>query len=273
MNDITAEYAVSEMVPETVLRLRLTLTLAAKTDLGRVREHNEDKFDFHMPTETAVLAARGAVFMVCDGMGGHAAGQIASEIAAKTFLDVYYRHPADDPAQAAYAGVAGANRLVLDVARMAPTRSGMGTTLTALALVQDRAIVAHVGDSRLYRLREGALDRLTDDHTWVEDAVRNGILTADEAAVHPRRNVLTRAIGIDAALEIDVASHAIEPGDLFLLCTDGLTGHVGEAMIAETLAGYDPAVAATRLISLALGGGGADNVTVLIVRVDAMTPA
>lgn len=152
MDEITAEYSTEQLAPAAALRVRPHVTVAAKTDLGRVRENNEDKFEFFIPEEDSLLASRGEVFLVCDGMGGHAAGQIASELACKTFIDVYLHHPASEPAQAMAAAVAAANRFVNDVGRAVPARKGMGTTLSALILVQDAAYTVQVGDSRIYRM-------------------------------------------------------------------------------------------------------------------------
>src|SRR4051812_18067221 len=166
MDEITAEYSTDQIAPGAELRFRPHITVACKTDLGRVRENNEDKYEFYIPEDEPTLATRGQIFLVCDGMGGHAAGQIASELTAKTFIDVYLHHPASDPAVAMSAGVAAANRFVCDVGRAVPARRGMGTTLSGLILLQDQAYTVQVGDSRIYRMRQGELLMMTHDHTW-----------------------------------------------------------------------------------------------------------
>jgi protein phosphatase len=148
----------------------------------------------------------------------------------------------------------------------------MGTTLSALALVQDAAWTAHVGDSRIYRLREGFLDRLTRDHTWVEDVVSTGALTRDEAERHQYRHVLTRAIGTEEDLQADVDQHELSSGDTFLLCSDGLMNHVSDLRIHEVLESESPSPACWTLVGDALLGGGSDNTTVMVVRVDALEP-
>lgn len=269
MDEITAEYAVSEVVAPVELKTRPRVTIACKTDLGRVRENNEDKFEYYIPEDDATLASRGLVFVVCDGMGGHAAGQIASELAAKTFIDVYLHHPSTEVEAALRGAVIAANRFVLDVARTVPGRQGMGTTLSGLALVQNKAYISQVGDSRVYRFRNGQLEMLTTDHTWVEDAVAQGIARAT-AEQHPYRHVLTRAVGTEDDVQVDVFTHDTQVGDLFLLCSDGLLNHVPDAVIADHLGAYTPAEATWRLVGRALMEGGSDNTTVMIVRVDSL---
>jgi serine/threonine protein phosphatase PrpC len=244
--------------------------VACKTDLGILIENNEDKFEYYVPEDEATLAARGEVFLVCDGMGGHAAGQIASELTAKTFIDVYLHHPAEDPTVAMAAGVTAANRFVVDVGRAVPARRGMGTTLSGLILLQDEAFTVQVGDSRVYRLRGGELAMLTHDHTWVDEAIRNGMLSAAEAETHPYKHVLTRAIGSEGEVTPDVDRHDLQVGDLYLLCSDGLINHVSDDEISETLRENTPAAAAWKLVGQALQGGGSDNCTVMIVRVDGL---
>lgn len=270
MDEITAEYSSDQLVPAQTLLAKAMVTVAAKTDLGRVRENNEDKFEYFVPEDDARLATRGQVFVVCDGMGGHAAGQIASELACKTFIDVYLNHPAADPEVAMTAGVIAANRFVTDVGRAVPSRKGMGTTLSSLILLQGKAYTVQVGDSRIYRLRNGELLMLTQDHTWVDDAVRAGLLTHEEALDHPYKHVLTRAIGSEGDVKPDIAVDEAYPGDLYLICSDGLINHVPDDAIGETLRTKLLSDAAWSLVSQALQGGGSDNTTVMIVRVDAM---
>jgi protein phosphatase len=272
MEDVTAEYAQEELAPSTALRVVPRASVAAKTDLGRVRENNEDKFEFFVPEDPLSLASRGAVYIVCDGMGGHAAGQIASELACKTFIDVYMHHPASDPTVAMHSAVMAANRFVMDNSRAFPDRRGMGTTLSALVLLQDTAYTTQVGDSRIYRLRDGSLEQLTHDHTWVEEAIREGVLSPSEVESHPYKHVLTRAIGAEADVKPDIESYEVLAGDVFMLCSDGLINHVHDAAIKETMEAFAPSEAVWRLIGQALQGGGSDNTTVMIVRVDALEP-
>ena len=270
MEETTAEFAVQELAPRVELRARPSVTVGAKTDLGRVRENNEDKLEFFVPTTDDELASRGMIFIVCDGMGGHEAGQIASELACKTFIDVYRNHPSESPEEAARSAVVAANRFVLDVSRAVPNRKGMGTTLSALLIVQDKAVIAQVGDSRVYRLRGGELVQMTNDHTWVEETVAMGTLTREEAEVHQYKHVLTRAIGTEQDVKVDIFSEDVQVGDVYLLCSDGLTGHVEDGEIQRALLEEGPGEAAWGLVGKALVGGGRDNVTVVIVRVDGL---
>ncbi|MBC8063425.1 MAG: serine/threonine-protein phosphatase [Chlorobia bacterium] len=268
MDEITAEYTTEQLSAPVTLRVRPRVTVACKTDLGRVRENNEDKFEYFLPEDEGTLASRGLVFLVCDGMGGHAAGQIASELTAKTFIDVYLNHPSSDSTVAMSGAVAAANRYVLDVARAVPSRRGMGTTLSALILLQDKAYTVQVGDSRVYRLRAGELAMLTQDHTYVEESIRMGIMTPEEALTHQYKHVLTRAVGTEDAVNPDVEAHDLEPGDLYLLCSDGLLNHVPDEQIADVMRNYNPSEIAWKLVGMALLGGGSDNTTVMVVRVD-----
>lgn len=270
MEETTAEFAVAELAPGEALRVRTRVSIGARTDLGRVRENNEDKFEFLIPEDETILARRGSLFLVCDGMGGHAAGQIASELAAKTFLDVYYEHPGADPAEAMRAGVAAANRFVVSVGAAVPARRGMGTTLTGLILIQDHGYLVHAGDSRLYRLREGHLQQMSNDHTVMEEMVRSGVLTREQAAHHPQRHAILRCIGLPEGVEPEIDHFDLHEGDTFLICSDGVTNHVDDAALLRLMSSYGPGEVARRAVSEALLGGGSDNATALTVRVDAI---
>ncbi|AIE84013.1 Stp1/IreP family PP2C-type Ser/Thr phosphatase [Fimbriimonas ginsengisoli] len=268
MDEITAEYAQDQLGTAIELRVRPRTTIAAKTDLGRVRQNNEDKFEYFVSEDPRVLASRGHVYVLCDGMGGHEAGEIASDLTVKTFIDVYLSHPASEATTAMAAAVTAANRFVLDNARTFPKRRGMGTTLTALILLQDQAYTVNVGDSRSYRLRNGELLRLTMDHTVIEEYVRSGLLTPEQAETHPHKHVLTRAIGGDADVRPDIEAYDLKVGDTFLLCSDGVMNHVSDDHIGEILRTKSPAEAAWNIVGQALLGGGTDNTTVIVVRVD-----
>jgi len=268
MEETTAEFSARDLAAEAPLKVRVRVSLGAKTDLGRVREHNEDKLEFFIPEDEAVLASRGSIFLVCDGMGGHAAGQIASELATKTFIDVYLHHPSQDPHTAIRSAVSAAHRFVTDVGRSLPARRGMGCTMTGLVLRQGTATIVNVGDSRAYRFRNGRILQLTQDHTHVDEMLRAGILTPEQAETHPDRHILSRAIGGEGEVVADLEDLPIQAGDVFLLCSDGLTNHVGDAQLEEALAAHGPGEAAWKLIGQALLGGGSDNATVLIVRID-----
>jgi protein phosphatase len=227
------------------------------TDAGKVRQNNED----------AYLLGEGkdeTLFAVADGIGGFEAGEVASRIAVEALRDL-------EPGAPFEAAIGEANRRILAVGRGDERLSGMGTTIVALRFggTQDRPVaeVAHVGDSRAYLLRGGTLRPLTEDHSLVAELVRSGDLTRDQAAEHPQKNLITRALGADEEVDVDTAVLPVEAGDRILLCSDGLSDMVPEARISEILAESprDPETPVRRLLSAALNAGGADNVTVVVV--------
>lgn len=267
-NEITAEFAREELgIAERVeLRTLPLVKFAARTDMGKVRENNEDKFDFFEPDDEETLARRGSVYLVCDGMGGHEAGQIASELACKNFLFAYY-HSAGTAQDAAYRALLHAHDYIYQLGSSIPSRKGMGTTCTALILLQAEAVIAHIGDSRCYRLRNGELQQLTQDHTLINQWVREGVLTYEAAKHSPYAHVITQALGVEEAIQPDVETVPLQPGDLFLLCSDGLTEHLEDEEIADILRSQPLANAAWTLVDRALAKGGKDNVTVELVMV------
>lgn len=227
---------------------------AALTDVGRVRTHNEDSVLAHPP-----------LFVVADGLGGHEAGEVASSIAIETLRDHSPKRP--DPSALARA-VRAANREVIRAAREGIGREGMGTTMTA-AIVEGTSIaVAQVGDSRAYLYREGRLSRITQDHSFVHDLFMRGEITAEEAFIHPRRNVITRALGTDPNMIADGYAVDGQPGDRLLLCTDGLSGMLTEPEMATILGKFrDPTTTVRALIDAANEAGGTDNITAIIVDI------
>jgi PPM family protein phosphatase len=238
------------------------LQVASHTSTGRLRSQNEDACGFN--------AERG-IFVVCDGMGGAAGGEIASRLAVDAVIEYLLQHSAGLSArEALHQAIATANRTVLDRAESDPGLNGMGTTLVALLLDHGTALIAHAGDSRCYLFRGGRLLRQTRDHSLVDEQMRLGTITAEEAERSPFRSVITRAVGTQSSVSEDILELPIEPGDLFLLCTDGLTREVDEDEIARILsiaaeaANLDPA--AWRLVESANGAGGRDNITCLLVR-------
>jgi protein phosphatase len=275
MQEITAEFSAEELggtIPDEPLRKVPRVKFVARSEIGHARENNEDKFDFYEPDEEPLLAARGSVYLVCDGMGGHNAGQIASELAAKQFLHAYY-HLGGTAQEAARHAILQAHHYIAEMASKIPSRYGMGTTLTALILKQDEGILAHVGDSRCYRLREGVFEQLSRDHTLVAHLVEQGILTPEQARYHPQRNVIRQAVGVadpSEPLEPDIETFALQVGDLYLLCSDGLTDMVDNAEIEAILRDEPPTRAAWRLVDRALANGGRDNITIVLVRIVAL---
>ncbi|WP_052664912.1 Stp1/IreP family PP2C-type Ser/Thr phosphatase [Nitriliruptor alkaliphilus] len=235
-----------------------TPVASGMTDVGRVREANEDAF---LVGESIVAVA--------DGMGGHLAGEVASATALEPVKALDGRAFEDGPAaiNALRDAVIEANATVSRMAEEEPTYRGMGTTLTAALLEGRRLHLAHVGDSRAYLLRGDRFSQLTDDHTLVQHLVDEGQITREEAATHPQRSIITRAIGVSPEVDVDALSLELDPGDQLLLCSDGLTGVVEDDAIARMLAARDdPDETLKRLIDAANAGGGPDNVTAVLLR-------
>lgn len=248
---------------------------AARTDLGRQRENNEDKFDFFLPGDAARLALRGRLWAVADGMGGHAAGQIASEVALKTLVRSYFDPSGPSDTEAALrAALSDANALIFHAAQKFPNKSGMGTTAVAVVVKNNTLFVAHIGDSRAYLLREGEpIKQITTDHSWVEEQVRRGALSRAEAEASPYRNYILRSVGVEAQVEADVSAHVMEAGDRVLLCSDGLTGHLSDEVLATLIGGADSlSEAVMDLVDAANEAGGKDNITALLLHVKSVEP-
>ena len=225
-----------------------------RTDIGKLRKQNEDAAWFD--------EAR-AVFAVADGMGGHLAGEVASRMAIEAVQRMAREN--ERPGIAALReAVACAHETILAHAQDHIECAGMGTTLSVLWLGENYAYIAHVGDSRIYRLREGSLTQITQDHSLVEELVRAGLITREQARTHPRRNIITRALGTHGENEPDLLVTDVQDGDVFLLCTDGLTGMVTDAQIERMLLENDMEAAADALLAAALDAGGRDNVTLIL---------
>jgi len=248
-------------------RLLPVLKYSAKTDMGQIRENNEDKFDYYEPEEPAVLAARGSLFAVADGVGGAQAGQIASEMTMKNLISYYYESPAQDVESALYDAVTATNDKVTALAQMVLERGGMGSTLTCAAFVENRVFLAQLGDSRAYLIRNGSVRQVTQDHSLVEEQVRAGIISREDAEVSPYRNVITRSIGAPGVVHPDLFEEDIRVGDIWVLCSDGLTTYVGDIEILKIAGSHAPSEAARQFIELANGRGGRDNITVFVISV------
>jgi len=227
---------------------------AELSDVGRLREGNEDSMLVDPP-----------LFVVADGMGGAQAGEVASGLAVGTLGEM---PPDDGNVEVELTeAITEANRRIHDKAQEDRELSGMGTTLTAAFVHDGKVTLGHVGDSRAYRFRDGELAQLTDDHSLVAELERHGKLTAAEARVHPQRSMILRALGIGAEVEVDTYCFVGEPGDVFLLCSDGLSGPVHDAVISEVLEGCQTLdAAAEKLIELANLSGGPDNITAVLFR-------
>ena len=232
--------------------------IASKSDVGRVRLANQDVCgEFENAHGYRLL-------VVADGMGGHSGGETASRLALETIGRVFERD-FGEPDTLLQRAFRAANDEIHRVGASDPALHGMGTTGVAILIgPRDEGWVAHVGDSRAYRLRDGHFDQITDDHSWVGEAARCGRITADEAREHPMKNVLLRSIGVGSSVEVSLAPIDLKSHDRFLLCSDGLWGEVGDRAIAEVIARESPASAVAELVQLANANGGSDNVTVQV---------
>jgi len=249
------------------------------TDVGRKRKHNEDNllFDVNGDSEEGL-------FIVADGMGGHAAGEVASKITVDTVGEFIaatrqkeeatwpfkYNHELHFNSNRLAVAIEKANERVMAAVAAQPWLKGMGTTVVAGLLDGKILSLAHVGDSRAYLYRDGQLSRLTDDHSWVHEQVAAGILTEDEAKSHPLKNVVTRALGGGPSVSPDLQELSFQAGDVFLFCSDGLTTMLSDEEIRDALAEQaDPRKACERLVGIANEKGGVDNITVVVARIKA----
>ena len=220
---------------------------------------------FGSRTDIGCLVVTPPLFAVADGMGGHAAGEVASEIAVRVLSELAPEHP---DGEALGRAIEEANRAVIQAAREGRGRQGMGTTMTAAMLEGERLVIAQVGDSRAYLLHQGKLQQLTRDHSLMADMIEAGQLTPEEARTHPQRSVITRALGSDAHLHPDIYEINVETGDRLLICSDGLSGMIFDDQIENTLRRVqDPQRCASQLVNEAIAAGGHDNVTVIVADV------
>jgi protein phosphatase len=248
----------------------MEITASGITDIGRKRDRNEDAFLINDELQ---------LYVVADGMGGHAGGEYASALAVNTVeeivtgMELPNEPEADvDPVDVIRGRLSEAVRLaghrIFDWADEHPEFRGMGTTTVVLLLHQGNAFIAHVGDSRLYLVRDGGIRQVTDDHSLVAQSIREGLLTEEQARFHRMRNVITRALGFDRRVEVDLVVQAVVRGDTFVLCTDGLSGKVDDHEIRDIINAHDPQLAARHLVSAACARGGEDNISVVVVRVE-----
>jgi serine/threonine protein phosphatase PrpC len=246
----------------------LIVQAAAQSNKGSVRANNEDAVGSVQPTDPTERDRKGLLFAIADGLGGLNAGEVASATALTTLLEEYYAPSNAGRIEPALRhAVQLANLRVHDLAQKHVEHRGMGTTLTALALAGTTAYVAHVGDSRLYRLRRGQLSQITADHSEVADLVRMRLVKPEMARDHPSRNVLTRTVGHQLMLRPDFAREPAQPDDVFLMCTDGVWSELEETELAEMAGAADPEDACRQVIDLCLDRQCDDNVSVQVVRV------
>ncbi len=238
------------------------------TDVGVVRSSNQDNFVVLLGEEAPL---GDAVLAVADGMGGHSAGEVASQISLDAFVDALSKTSSPSE-QSLREAVEVANKRVYSTSFLGNLR-GMGTTLVAVLMVGGVLYICNVGDSRAYLLRDGVLRQLTRDHSWVADMVAKGFLTSEQASVHPRRNVLTRALGVDEFVQVDATRIVLRQGDRILFCSDGLHGLVHDSAITSILVRRSLRRAASELVRSAKCAGGDDNITVIVAQMDSAIEA
>ena len=259
----------SESIKETVTLVqpgRFEVVVGMLSDVGCVRELNEDSGTYVQPDDPELLRKKGVLIVVADGMGGHSAGEVASGLAVDVITRAYYED-GGDPRSALERAFHEANDAIYRAAEKDASRNGMGTTCTALVLQNGTAISAHVGDSRLYLVREGSIYLMTEDHSAVMEMVKAGLITLEQARHHPEKNVILRAMGSHAEVEVTTWQEPfpVRAGDRFLLCSDGLYDLVEDDEIKRIVMLSAPLAACENLIALAKERGGHDNITVGIV--------
>lgn len=239
---------------------------SAKTDKGSVREINEDYYNI-----ISGYPGIPDVFIIADGMGGHNAGEIASMTSTDYISNVIMETPEVLTGSLDIAGsiknlIEKANHVVYEKSLELAENHGMGTTLTMAVITGDTMHIGHVGDSRLYLVRKNEMQCLTTDHSYIEELIKNGTLTREEARVHPKRNIITRALGCFEALEVDTYTCKLEKNDCIIMCTDGLTNLINEQELKDTVTGNTPAAACEKLVAGAIQNGGDDNITVIVIK-------
>jgi len=249
--------------------IRPGIELANVTDPGCEREENEDYYAYAEPQADEEFHRKGRLAVVADGMGGYEGGRVASGIAVEVVRDTYLAEPAAEPHDALIAAFHNAHAAIQEQARNDPHLSSMGTTCTAAVVRDHQLYYGHVGDSRLYMLRDGAISRVTRDHSHVGGLVEEGRLTLEEAAVHPERNVLTAALGMSGSVEADFSEQpiALMSGDILLICTDGLHGLVSDEEMLSVASTAAPSEACRKLVEMAKQRGGPDNITLQILKI------
>ena len=250
----------------------MQITSCGMTDVGRKRNHNEDNFLVNDELQ---------LFIVCDGMGGHAGGEVASAIAIhaieEAFEEAFSKNKLNDPSNPFPEDLARENlrfavllagRRIYEAAQADRSFKGMGTTCVALFVLRNNAYIGHVGDSRCYMVRDQEITQITEDHSWVNEQIQAGLLTEKEGRNHKLKNVITRSLGFNEEVEVDILMRALRSGDQILMCSDGLSNLVEAEEIKDHLMRYGPQAAARQLINLACERGGDDNITVLILKLE-----
>ncbi|HUE51099.1 MAG TPA: PP2C family serine/threonine-protein phosphatase [Terriglobales bacterium] len=253
------------------MRIRPGVELAGLSDVGCQRENNEDRYAYWEPASEQQFKQRGRLAVVADGMGGYEGGQEASRIAVEVIEDVYANTPGSDIQALLITGFHLAHHRIQEHAREHPELLGMGTTCTAIALLDKLLYYAHVGDSRLYLVRDSRIFRLTRDHSYVGRLIENGVISQEEAESHPQRHILTAAMGAGAVIAPDNPDQPIQlmAGDVLVLCTDGLWSLLTDSEIIRTVEDAAPSDACKALVEIAKKRGGPDNITVEVLRISA----
>jgi serine/threonine protein phosphatase PrpC len=248
---------------------RLLVEVGNLSDPGQVRELNEDDLGTPeaMEISLALVEQKGRLYAVADGMGGHAAGEVASQQAISTLFEEYYASPSSEVIKRMEEAIEAANAEVHAQASLDRTKAGMGTTLVAAVLQGDDLYVANVGDSRAYLVREQGIEQITKDHSWVNEQVQAGIITAQEAREHLYRNIITRSLGTKLDVDIDFFQRKMQQGDALVLCCDGLSNEVEDDEIARIVSANSAQESAQALVDLANQRGGPDNITAIVVRI------
>lgn len=256
-----------------MMKKNLRILVGQITDVGKVRDHNEDSLGFFEPVDPAQLDAKGALYVVADGMGGHEAGETASDLAVKTMISEYYQNPNPDPAISLREAIQTANESIFKQSVATSGLANMGTTVVSAVVIHNHLHIGNVGDSRAYLVRNDRIRQISEDHSWVAEQVQKGVLTEDQAEKHPQRNILTRSVGVESETEIDIFHEELQKGDIVVLCSDGLHGVVKAEEIKTEVTQRIPQEAAENLVKLANDRGAPDNVTVIVLKILALSTA
>jgi len=250
------------------MKVRTGIEVSVQSDIGCQRQNNEDSFGYWEPEDDQQFLRKGRLAVVADGMGGYEGGQEASRLAVETLVEVYRDFGGDDPQAALVEALQAAHEQIRQYSFAHPELRGMGTTCTAAAIVQDALYYVHVGDTRLYLIRDGQITRVTRDHSYVGRLVESGMISREEAETHPQRNILTAALGTNPDLIMDSPGRPepLRPEDVLLICSDGLWGQVRDSEILDAVENKSAEQAGRKLIELARERGGPDNITVEILR-------
>jgi serine/threonine protein phosphatase PrpC len=250
------------------MKVRTGIEVSSQSDIGCLRQSNEDSFGYWEPEDDEQFLRKGRLAIVADGMGGYEGGQEASRLAVETLVAAYRDFGGDDPQTALIEALQAAHEEIRQYSFAHPELRGMGTTCTAAAIVQDALYYVHVGDTRLYLIRDGRITRVTRDHSYVGRLVESGMISPEEAENHPQRNILTAALGTNPDLIMDSPGRPepLRPEDVLVICCDGLWGVVRDGEILDAVENKSAEQAGRQLIELARERGGPDNITVEILR-------